>query len=306
MAFSVPKPNTVLDLEMGDGAKIKVRLHGNSKGSRIFIANGNGFAIDGYLPFWGPLCDRFEIAAFDFRNHGQNPAADSGLPGHSYAQMTLDLNTVFTEVTDRLGKKTSIGIFHSMSGRTAMKHACEIGFVWDALILFDPPNVPPKGHREYDRMDVFEQRLSDWALQRPFQFSDPSELAEQYKANRAHSSWVQGAHELMAGAVLRQSDGDETWTLSCPREYEASIYKQAMTLNLWPSKTRIGGPFKLIACDPDARGAPGPAFANKALAEDMGYEYESIPETGHLLQIQKPAECRDSMFKFLDQIGLEY
>ena len=79
-----------------------------------------------------------------------------------------------------------------------------------------------------------------------------------------------------------------------------------MTLNLWPSKTRIGGPFKLIACDPDARGAPGPAFANKALAEDMGYEYESIPETGHLLQIQKPAECRDSMFKFLDQIGLEY
>ena len=89
MAFSVPKPNTVLDLEMGDGAKIKVRLHGNKKGSRIFIANGNGFAIDGYLPFWGPLCDRFEIAAFDFRNHGQNPVATSGLPGHSYAQMTF-------------------------------------------------------------------------------------------------------------------------------------------------------------------------------------------------------------------------
>ena len=123
MAFSVPKPNTVLDLEMGDGAKIKVRLHGNSKGSRIFIANGNGFAIDGYLPFWGPLCDRFEIAAFDFRNHGQNPVATSGLPGHSYAQMTLDLNTVFTEVTDRLGKKTSIGIFHSMSGRTEIGRA---------------------------------------------------------------------------------------------------------------------------------------------------------------------------------------
>ena len=43
---------------------------------------------------------------------------------------------------------------------------------------------------------------------------------------------------------------------------------------------------KLIAADPDARGAPAPAFANRALAEDFGYEYEAIPGTGHLLQIQ--------------------
>ena len=43
----------------------------------------------------------------------------------------------------------------------------------------------------------------------------------------------------------------------------------------------------LIAADPEAKGAPGPAFANRALAEDFGYDYEAIPETGHLLQIQK-------------------
>ena len=43
-----------------------------------------------------------------------------------------------------------------MSGRTAMKHAVEIGWRWDALVLFDPPNVPPTGHPLYKAMEVFE------------------------------------------------------------------------------------------------------------------------------------------------------
>jgi pimeloyl-ACP methyl ester carboxylesterase len=306
MPFVIPEPREVIELIMGDGALIRVRVHGNSQGPRILISNGNGFAVDGYYPFWGPLCDRFEVIAFDFRNHGQNPLCASGLAGHTYAQMALDLNRVFREVAARLGKKTTIGVFHSMSGRTAMKHACELGFIWDALILFDPPNVPPQGHREYPRMEAFEHRLIEWAATRPNEFRNPQELAQQYKGNRGHSTWVEGAHDLMADSVLRKLEDNDLWVLACPREFEASIYSQAKTLNLWPTKEQIGGPFKLIACDPEAKGAPGPAFANRALAEDMAYEYDCILGTGHLLQIQKPEECRRSMFKFLDQIGLRY
>jgi len=79
---------------------------------------------------------------------------------------------------------------------------------------------------------------------------------------------------------------------------------QAMTLNLWPSYDQLGGPVKLIACDPEAKGAPGPAYANRALAEDGNYVYECIPNTGHLLQIQKPEECRQAMFSFLSEKGI--
>ena len=110
----------------------------------------------------------------------------------------------------------------------------------------------------------------------------------------------------MARSVLRRADSGGGWELSCPRELEASIYLQAMTLNLWPPNEAYGGPVKLIAADPNARGAPAPAFANKALAEEMGYAYEAIPETGHLLQIQKPNECRRAMLTFLDQHGIRY
>jgi len=304
MTLEIPTPRDVLELTMGDGAIIRVRRHGNMAGPRIMLAAGNGFAADGYFAFWGPLCETFELAVFDFRNHGQNPVAASGRDGHTYAQMTLDLERVFREVNAAWGRKTNIGVFHSMSGRTAMKHAIEIGFRWDALILFDPPNVPPPGHRVFEMMDTFEHRLADWAMGRPNRFADPSELATQYRETRAHASWVDNTHELMARAVLRQDEDTGDWVLSCPREFEASIYLQAMTLFLWPPYEAFGGPVKLIGCDPEARGAPGPAFANRALAEDFNYVYDSIPGTGHLLQVQKPEECRRSMLAFLAEQGI--
>jgi pimeloyl-ACP methyl ester carboxylesterase len=287
---------------MGDGAVIRVRRHGRPDGIRLFLSNGNGFAIDGYYPFWGPLAERFDLIVFDFRNHGWNPPAASGRDGHTYAQMALDLERVRRHTEARLGARPTIGVFHSMSARTAMKHAIELGFPWAGLILFDPPNVPPPGHPVYAAMDVFERRLADWALRRQERFSDPSELARQYAETRAHSTWVPGAHQLMARAVLRQTlDG---WELACARELEASIYLQAMTLNLWPPADAYGGPVKMIAADPKAPGAPAPAFANQALAEEGAYVYEAIPGTGHMLQIQKPEECRRAMLRFLDELGI--
>ena len=303
MKLVVPEPRDMFDLAMDDGAVLQMRRYGDSNANvRLFISHGNGFAVDGYVPFWEPLADRFELIVFDFRNHGRNARSDPA--NHHYDQMARDVGTVYREVTGKLERKKTVGVFHSMSSRAAMKHAVEIEWVWDALILFDPPNVPPPGHRIYDLMDTFEHRLADWALSRTDRFADPTELAADYLATRAHASWVEGAHELMARAVLFQDEKSGDWQLKCPRELESSIYLAAMTMNLWPSRDAFGGPFKLIAADPEAKGAPGPAFANQALAEDFGYDYEAIPGTGHLLQIQKPEECRHSMLSFLTENGM--
>ena len=46
------------------------------------------------------------------------------------------------------------------------------------------------------------------------------------------------------------------------------------------------------------------AAANRALAREGGYDYEAVPETGHLLQIERPDACRDAMLPFLRKHAL--
>lgn len=303
MPLELPAPIETLDIEMDDGAVIRVRRHGAADGAvRLYLGHGNGFAIDGYLPFWGPLADRYDLALFDMRNHGRNPLSDP--ENHTYAQMTRDIGCIRAETSARLGEKTSVGVFHSMSARVAMKHAVETGWVWDALALFDPPNVPLAGHPLYETMCAFEHRLVALATNRPDRFADPSELAAMFARTRAFAGWVAGAHELMARATLRREAETGDWVLACPRALEAAIYEQALTLDLWPKASDFGGPVLLVGADPDLTVGPPNGKANKALAEENGYAYEAIPGAGHLLQIEKPAECIRVLETFLEGLGL--
>lgn len=296
-----PEPRESLALTMDDGAVIRVRCHGAAQGPRLFVSHGNGFAVDGYLPFWGPLAERYEVVAFDMRNHGRNPPA--GADGHHYLQMARDLPQVVAGVEAALGPRPRVGVFHSMSARAAMKQALQGTAPWDALVLYDPPSVPPRTHPLYEPMRSFELRLVEFALNRPERFASPEELAGSYAESRAHRSWVPEAHGLMAQALLRPDAERGDWVLACPREYEAAIYLAALTLDLWPSAAALGCRTLLVGADPERQGPPT-GRANRALADEQGYRYAAVAETGHLLQIERPEECRRLLQDFLDDLGL--
>jgi pimeloyl-ACP methyl ester carboxylesterase len=183
MSFQLPTPSMTFEVALDDGAGIRVRRHGSPEGVRLLMTHGNGFAADAYFPYWRQFLDKFDLLVFDFRNHGQNvPVVPSH---HTYEQLTRDLERMLRDVKSRLGEKPTAGLFHSMSARTAMKHAIEVAWSWDALVLFDPPNVPPRGHPLYPAMEVFEKRLTDWARQRRRRFSSIDELTQEYLQSRA-------------------------------------------------------------------------------------------------------------------------
>jgi pimeloyl-ACP methyl ester carboxylesterase len=301
MDFLVPAPSETFDIDLEDGAKVRVRRHGNPAGVRLMVTHGNGFAADAYLPFWRLFTPDYDVLVFDFRNHGSNVPAEP--PNHNYGQLARDLDRIIAGVNARLGSKTTVGIFHSMSGRAAMKHAIEIGWRWDALVLFDPPNVPPVDHPRYPAMEVFEKRLTEWALARRRRFASVDELMDEYLQSRATKNWVAGAHALMARAVLRESPGDG-YVLTCAPENEAAIYAEALSLNLWPRAAEFGGPVKLIGADPQMKGGPPTGPTNQALGVEGGYDYDFVPGTGHLLQIEKPAECAKLVEEFLVKCGI--
>src|SRR5262249_17049468 len=155
----------------------------------------------------------------------------------------------------------------------AMKHAVEIGWAWDALILFDPPNVPPADHPLFPPMKIFEDRLTEWAKGRRRRFASIDQLTHEYLQSRAPSRWVSGAHEVMARSRLRKHPDGDGYELVCAPENEATIYRQALELNLWPPANKFGGPVKLIGADPGLKSGPPTGQANQALGTEGGYDY---------------------------------
>jgi pimeloyl-ACP methyl ester carboxylesterase len=294
----VPEPSAAVGVTAADGARLTLRRHGNAAGPRVFVSHGNGFAADGYFPFWRHFLDRFDVVVFDMRNHGHNPLGDPA--NHDYAHMAGDIAAVRDAAAAEFGARPAIGLFHSMSAQSAMLAA---GAGFDALVLFDPPNVPPEPGPVREKMLAYLARLTEWAAARRAVFDDPSELAGDYAGTGAGRHWAAGSHELVARSVLR-SEPDGKWRLVCPPAYESDMYAQGVTVGLWPPRVAIACPVKLIGGDPE-RARPSPtALANQTLAAEHGYDYAAIPGTGHLLQLEQPDICAAVALEFLEGIGI--
>ena len=266
---------------------------------RVFVSHGNGFASDGYLAFWRRFLPAYEIAVFDMRNHGHNAPGDPA--AHDYAQMVRDVDAVLRGVAEEFGKKPSAGLFHSMSAQSALLAAIECGWRLDALVAFDPPNVPPDGPARAAMLGYLD-RLTAWAKARRETFADPAELAAEYAATRSGRAWSGETQMLMARAVLREEPGG--WRLCCPPALEASMYEQGAPLDLWPRRADFAGPVKLIGADAE-RDHPTPtALSNRDLADYGGFDYTAIPGTSHLLQLEAPDASAEVVRQFLLKIGL--
>ncbi len=297
----VPPARHSFEVTLRDGAIIRVRQHGKLDGPRLVMSHGNGLAIDGYLPFWGPLRERYEVVLFDMRNHGRNPLHT--LEGHSWANFPDDMETIYQAINRELGAKPAAGVFHSMSAVVAAIHALSHGRRFDALVLFDPPIVPREGH---DLLIHFQKSdkggLADRARRRPPSYKDPMELARQFE--RRFKRWRPEAYELLARATLRHDPASDEWVLACPREYEAHVFSSTSDSTLWTRLAHSPVPIKLVCGDPTLEGADAPTLIGKALADDIGINYEAIPETSHFLQIERPEECIRAMENFLEPLGL--
>lgn len=295
----VPPPHDVADLAMEDGAVIRIRRHGNRAKPRIVLSHGNGFATDGYFPFWRLLLDDFEIVVFDQRNHGQNPRHDPA--GHSYQQIARDARVIRAGIDARFGAKPTAGVFHSLSAVANIHASTTDGVKWDALVLVDPALLPPSG-REHESSRRFEHVLAKWARNRPDRFADPAELAAQYRASRAGALWLPEAAEYMARAVTRRA-ADGGFELSCPPEWEARIYLQNIDMGTWPLLARLPGPALFLAADPALPDATPPAEVIRLAASQFGLRHVVVPGTSHMLQIERPDLCVAEIRRFLDRAG---
>ncbi len=297
--FRVPEPRDGFDAEMEDGAVIRVRRHGNPEGPRLVMAHGNGFAIDAYYPFWRLLLDRYDLAIYDQRNHGRNPRHD--VDRHDVPAFVADMDRLIDLIPERFGPKPTVGVFHSISAVTAIRHALERGRRWDAMALFDPPLIPSPGHRAHEVARTFELGLADWAATRPDRFPDAMALAARFARSKSLARWVEGGHALMARSITREDPETGEYVLCCPREGESRVYRTNAGLDLCPRLGEIEGPLVFISSDPDAPGALAPGEVGRAMKEDHGIAWTPIENTSHLLQIERPDACHAALEAFLSR-----
>ncbi len=298
----LPKPNSVLDLKMDDGAILRIRRHGNPAGPRLMLSHGNGLAVDAYFPFWNLLRDRYDLILFDVRNHGENPL--HGESGHDMTHFVVDLERTLGGIEREFGNKPIAGVFHSLSGLIAIRHALEHQGRWRAIVLFDPPIYPREGHPLRNVQQLDKDSLAARARRRTERYKSPHDFAKQLASNRGFTRWRPQAYEIMARATLRQEPSSGHWILACPRELEARVFEENRDPSLWMKLGEVKAPVKLIGADPHIEGAGAPALISKAIAEEMPVEYEAIPNTSHFLQIEQPEECVRAMETFLAKHGM--
>ena len=101
--------------------------------------------------------------------------------------------------------------------------------------------------------------------------------------------WVPGAFELMARSITRPlSEGGVE--LVCPPELEAEIYVQNSNAPAWSVLPSVAGEIFVVSSDYNAADVDPPGLVSKALHMDFGIDVVAVPDTGHLLQIERPKE----------------
>jgi len=296
----VPEALTIFEVTTPDGAVIRVRRHGRPDGPRLVISHGNGLAVDGYVPFWGPLCADYEVIVFDMRNHGRNPLHELG--AHGWASFARDIGGVFRGIEAALGAKPATGIFHSLSAAAGLTNAIEEATDWYALVAVDPPAPPPDGHPLQAVHDRDMEELGRRARWRPERYRSLGMLEFVLRAGKESQRWVPGAQKLMAAATVRADEAAGDIVTVCPPAFEARCFETNDDARTWERGGAIACPVFVLGGDPASPLARSTAPISAALAERHGWAYSYLPGTSHFLQLEQPAAAIAAIEDFLDTL----
>ena len=295
VAWNVPKPHAVHEVQAKDGYPITLRRHGNPAGPRLVVSHGNGFAIDGYWPFWSQFTGRLDVFVHDVRSHGWNPVGS--LAAHSIPTIAGDFACLSRSIDRYFGAKPKIGIFHSLTALATL-HS-QISDEYLALVLFDPPlRLPGRAMGELEKLGL---RMGAATRKRRDYFETLDAYVELLSRAPAFECMNAGNLDLLARTTLRPISDGSGYGLRSPREHEAQLWD-----SLYPFAGRVAFrtitcPVKVIGSDPTA---PNSFLPGTALPEQLRVDYDFAPETTHLLQLEKPQTCAASTLEYFGKAGL--
>ena len=280
--WTIPEPEAVHDVRAADGYPIAVRRYGNPDGFRLVMCHGNGFAIDAYWPFWSRFIRDFDVFVHDIRSHGRSPIGE--LDVHSIPMIAEDLTCVSRNIDRRFGARPKVGVFHSLSA-LAVLHAPIVND-YSALVLFDPPILlPGKTKGDLERVG---SRMARATRKRRDRFETTHSYAAYLSTKAAFAGLNAGGLDLLARTTLRRIGNEAGYKLSCPREHEARMWDSLYPFARMVDYGAIACPIKVIGSDPTM---PNSFLPSTEAPELLHLDYDFVPETTHLLQLENPEAC---------------
>ena len=292
--WTIPEPVSTLDVRLDADTVTTVRRHGNPSGPRVVLTHGSGLAVDLYYPFWSLLTDDFDLTVYDLRNHGWNSVG--ARQDHNFPTLIHDHDLILESVDRVYGTKPTVGIFHSLSTVVTL---LSFSTLYSALVLFDPP-LTKSGTSQIELHDAAE-RAAEMIRRRSNRFKNLEDFVQLLGFLPMFDRTLPGVHELMARTTLRRSESGEGFELRCPPEYEAQLMDYTRSFFPLLDLDLVACPTKIIGADPTLPYAYLPNL-DQRLASAMDYDF--IPETTHLLQLEKPAECAAATREFLRRKGI--
>ena len=290
--WEIPEPLSTSDVRLDDHTVTTLRQHGNRSGPRLVLSHGSGLAIDLYHPFWSLLADDYELIVYDLRNHGWNAA---GSPrDHNIPTLIHDHDVILESIFRVYGDKVTVGVFHSVS---TLAPLLSFSKLYSALILFDPPLCKPGASRSRIELQAAAEKAAAQIRRRGHRFRTREEFSDFLRYIPAFGRVVPGVRELMARTTLRRSASGEGYELRCPREYEAQLMDYARVYFPLIDLEWLSCPTKIVGADPTVPYSYLPTFD---IGDATRVDYDFIPETSHLLQLERPEECAAAIREFLE------
>ena len=292
--WKIPEPVSTCEVRLEDHAVATVRRYGNPSGLRFLLSHGNGLAIDLYYPFWSLLADDFDLMVYDLRNHGWNSVG--ARQDHNVPTLIADHDIIFDTIRGTYGDKPTVGVYHSLSTLIAL---LSLKSAYSALVLFDPPLCKPAASEL--EFDAAAERTAAAIRRRSERFTTEQQFTTILGIAPGFARVVPGVHELMARSTLRKSADEQGYELRCPRDYEAQIAEYMRSFSPLLDLTLLTCPTKVIGADPTLDYSYLPTFD---LSHALEVDYDFLPETSHVLQLEKPEACAAMLRAFLEKHGL--
>ena len=289
--WDIPEPLSTSDVRVDDDTVITLRRHGNPAGPRLVLSHGSGLAIDLYYPFWSLLLEDFDLVIYDLRNHGWN--AVSAREKHNVPTFVSDHDLILEAIDRNYGKKPKIGVYHSIAALTTLLSPTK-GSQFSGYVLFDPPLC--KRGASYEEFDAAAERLAAMVRRRAHRFRNREQLTEVLSYIPTFQRTVPGFFDLMARTTLRECENGEGYELRCPREFEAQVTEYAAPYAVLVDFATFHCPIKVIGADPTL---PYSYLPTLDLSHILTVDYDFLPETTHLLQVEQPEECAAELREFI-------